>query len=87
MTTSTKEHTMGIERIVVVSKMSKRDVASLIRDLTNGLAETQSDRVDIQINLSNEFGGARSLISVGDSTIFGNFGVITDSHIIEKDGE
>jgi hypothetical protein len=83
MTTST-EHKMAVECVTVLSKMTKRDVASLVRSLTDALAETPFDQIDVRIDLRNEYGGARSLISVNSNSIFGSFGVITDSRIIEK---
>jgi len=87
MSTSTKEHTMGIESVIVISKMSKREVASLVRFLTDAIAESTTGEVDVRIDLANEYGGARSLISVNGMSIFGSMGVITDSHIINKEGK
>lgn len=87
MSTATKEHTMEIECATVISKMTKRDVASLVRFLTDGIAESTTGEIDVRIDIRNEYGGARSLISVGNNTIFGSFGVITDSRIINKKGE
>jgi len=86
MTTST-EHKLAIEGITVLSKMTKRDAASLVRFLTDAIAETPFEQIDMRIDLRNEYGGARSLISVNANTIFGSFGVITESRVIEKKSE
>jgi hypothetical protein len=80
---SVKEHEL-LANVTVISKMSKREVSSLVRFLTDGIAESQDGFVDIRIDLKNEYGGARSLISVNNNSIFGSFGVITDSRIIKE---
>lgn len=84
---TTVEHKMRFDAVTVISKMSKREAASLVRFLTDAIAETKESEIDVRIDLRNEYGGARSLISVNANTIFGAFGVIQDSRIVNEKGE
>ena len=81
------EHKMRFDAVTVISHMTKREVASMVRFLTDAIAEAKDNEIAIRIDLRNEYGGARSLISVGNNTIFGSSGVIQDSRIVNEKGE
>jgi len=78
------EHTLEVTQVAVLAKMSKREAASLVRYLTDEIAESNSHMINIKINLQNQYGGALANISVGES-IFGASAVITDSCIRQKE--
>jgi hypothetical protein len=84
--TETQEHEMGVDRVTVLTKMSKREAASLVRFLTDAIAESDDYLLDVRIDLRNEMGGATALVSAGNNTMFGSSAVIVDSHIVRDMG-
>jgi hypothetical protein len=86
-TTPAVNHEMALNQVTVLSKMTKREAASLVRFLTDAIAESPAYLLDVRIDLRNEYGGARALISVGNNTIFGSSAGITDSHIVAKEAK
>jgi len=86
-TTQTANHTLDVELVTVLTKMSKREAASLVRFLTNEIAESKNYLLDVRIDLRNQMGGAQALISVGNNTLFGSSSVITESRIINKEAK
>ena len=82
MTTQpTVNHKLDVDVMTVLTKMSKREAASLVRFLTSEIAESPNYLLDVRIDLRNDFDGATALITAGTSTIFGASAVIMDSHI------
>ena len=87
MTTKTYEeltqdnHTLPVDVMTVLTKMSKREAASLVRFLTDQISESTDNLIDVRIDLRNDFGGALALITAGKSTLFGSSAVIVDSHM------
>jgi hypothetical protein len=79
--TTNANHTLDIDSVTVLTKMSKREAASLVRFLTDQIAESTDSTIDVRIDLRNDFDGAIALITAGSSTIFGSSSVIVDSHI------
>jgi hypothetical protein len=86
-TTPTIEHELRFDLVTAVTKMSKREAASLVRFLTHAIAESPEYLIDVRIDMRNEYGGAQALISVGNNTLFGSSAVITDSRIINKEAK
>ena len=86
-TKSTVNHELRFDLVTAVTKMSKREAASLVRFLTDAIAESPEYLIDVRIDLRNEFGGAQALISVGNNTLFGSSAVITDSRIVNKEAK
>jgi hypothetical protein len=84
---SSPNHELRFDIVTVVTKMSKREAASLVRFLTDAIAESQDGLLDVRIDLRNEFGGAQALISVGNNTLFGSSAVITDSRIVNREAK
>jgi protein involved in sex pheromone biosynthesis len=80
MTTNTN-HKLDVDVVTVLTKMSKREASSLVRFLTDQIAESTDSTIDVRIDLRNDFDGAIALITAGTSTIFGSSAVIMDSHI------
>jgi len=73
-------HKLDVDVMTVLTKMSKREAASLVRFLTSEIAESPNYLLDIRIDLRNDFGGAIAQITAGTHTIFGSSAVIVDSH-------
>ena len=80
MTTNTN-HKLDVDVMTVITKMSKREASSLVRFLTDQIAESTDSTIDVRIDLRNDFDGAIALITAGSSTLFGSSAVIIDSHI------
>lgn len=74
-------HTLDVDVMTVLTKMSKREASSLVRFLTDQIAESTDSTIDVRIDLRNDFDGAMALITAGSSTLFGSSAVIVDSHI------
>jgi hypothetical protein len=70
----------------VMTKMSKKEAASLVRFLTEAIAETSENTINILIDLRNDFDGAQALISATNSTMFGSRAVITETRVISYEG-
>lgn len=88
MTTTVKpspNHKLDVDVVTVLTKMSKREAASLVRFLTSEIAENPNHLIDVRIDLRNDFDGAIALITAGTSTIFGASSVIMDSYIRTSD--
>lgn len=83
--TPTPNHELRFDLVTAVTKMSKRQAASLVRFLTDAIAESPDYLIDVRIDLRNEYDGAQALISVGNNTLFGSSAVITDSRIVNKE--
>lgn len=86
-TTPAINHTMELDQITVLTKMSKREAASLVRFLTDAIAESPNHLLDVRIDLRNDFGGALALLSVGNNTLFGSSAVIVESRVIKKEAK
>jgi hypothetical protein len=84
-TTPTINHELRFDLVTAVTKMSKRQAASLVRFLTDAIAESPEYLIDVRIDLRNEYDGAQALISVGNNTLFGSSAVIVDSRIINQE--
>lgn len=72
--------------ITVATKMTKREAASLVRFLTDAIAETNEDTINILIDMRNDFDEAYALISPNNNTMFGSKAVITETRIIKYEG-
>jgi hypothetical protein len=70
----------------VMTKMTKKEAASLVRFLTEAIAETNEDTINILIDLRNDFDGAQALISATNSTMFGSRAAITETRVISYEG-
>jgi hypothetical protein len=70
----------------VMTKMTKNEAASLVRFLTEAIAETNEDTINILIDLRNDFDGAQALISATNSTMFGSRAAITETRVISYEG-
>lgn len=73
-------HKLNVDVMTVLAKMSKREASSLVRFLTDQIAESADSTIDVRIDLRNDFGGAIALITAGAHTLFGSSAVIVDSH-------
>jgi hypothetical protein len=69
----------------VATKMSKREAASLVRFLTSAIAETETDLIDVRIDLRNDslHGDSYALISVDNNTLFGSTSAIIETRVIK----
>jgi len=84
-TTPTIEHELRFDLVTAATRMSKREAATLVRFLTDAIAETPTHLIDVRIDLRNVVGGAVAQISVNNNTLFGSTAVITDSRIINQE--
>lgn len=79
MTTDTN-HKLDVDVMTVFTKMSKREASSLVRFLTDQIAESTEPTINVRIDLRNDFDGAIALITAGTGTLFGSSAVIVESH-------
>jgi hypothetical protein len=80
--TESRTHNL-LNNTTVVTKMSKREAASLVRFLTDAIAESPAHLIDVRIDLRNDFDGAKALISVSNNTLFGSSAIVIDSREIK----
>jgi hypothetical protein len=67
----------------VATKMSKGQAASLVRFLTEAIANNPGYLIDVRIDLRNEFDQTTALISVDNNTLFGSVAEIVETRVIK----
>ena len=71
----------------VATKMTKREAATLVRFLTEAIAESPENTIDVRIDLRNDFDKCTSVISVNNNTLFGVYGDIVETRVIQYEKE
>ena len=67
----------------VATKMSKREAASLVRFLTEAIAEHPGYLIDVRIDLRNDYDTTTAVISVNNNTLFGTYAEIVEARVIK----
>lgn len=84
--TEIKNHVLDIQAITAATRMDKQQAFSLVRHLTESIAESTDGMIDVRVDLRNRFAGSIALISVGNQALFGSSSVIINSYIVAKAG-
>jgi hypothetical protein len=71
----------------VATKMNKREAAALVRFLTEAIAESPENTIDVRIDLRNDFDKCTSVISVNNNTLFGTYADVVEARVIQYEKE